>query len=122
MKPLALHHVQVNVTDVPAALEFYTDVLGLTVRDDRPDFGFAGAWLDAGEQQVHLVEAAVPPRLGQHFAVLVDDLDATVDELTARGIEVSRPMAVGPDRRQAFLSDPAGNGIELHQYRPTGSA
>ena len=31
---------------------------------DRPAFGFGGAWLDVGAQQIHLIEAQVPPELG----------------------------------------------------------
>src|ERR1700690_2877430 len=69
MRPDGLHHVSLNVRDVPAALDFYTRVLGLTQRADRPDFSFGGAWLDAGGQQIHLIEADVPPSLGQHFAL-----------------------------------------------------
>ena len=114
MRPLAVHHVSINVADVEAALRFYTEVLGLGQRTDRPDFGFGGAWLDAGGQQVHLIEAPPPAGLGQHFALLVGDLDATVDELRGRGVEVSDPKPVGTSR-QAFLSDPSGNLVELHQ-------
>lgn len=114
MTPLAVHHVSVNVDDVDAAIAFYTDVLGLTVRRDRPDFGFGGAWLDAGGQQVHLIEGDVPPRRGQHFAILVDDLGATVDELRGRGLKVSEPSPVGSSL-QSFVHDPAGNMIELHE-------
>ncbi len=106
--------MSINVDDVPAALAFYTEVLGLVPRPDRPDFGFGGAWLDAGTQQVHLIEGLAPSNLGQHFALLVDDLDATVAELRSRGIGVSDPSPVGTSR-QAFLTDPAGNAIELHQ-------
>jgi catechol 2,3-dioxygenase-like lactoylglutathione lyase family enzyme len=116
MRPLAFHHVSINVDDVPAAVAFYTDVLGLDVRPDRPDFRFAGAWLDAGPggQQLHLIEAAVPAANGQHFALLVDDLDRTVAELRAKGVDISDPLPVGTGR-QSFLRDPAGNQIELHQ-------
>ncbi|MBI2169682.1 MAG: VOC family protein [Actinobacteria bacterium] len=114
--PLAVHHVSVNVSDVEAARAFYTDVLGLMPRSDRPDFGFGGAWLDAGGQQLHLVEGDVPPEKGQHFAILVADLDETVSELRSRGVEVSDPFPVGEGpSRQAFLSDPSGNLVELHQ-------
>jgi glyoxylase I family protein len=119
MRPLAVHHVSINVDDVPAALAFYVDVLGLEPRDDRPDFGFDGAWLDAGGQQVHLIAAPPPPGLGQHFAVLVDDLDAVVAELRDRGVEVSDPSPVGRSL-QAFVSDPAGNLVELHQAGALG--
>ncbi|HVM41772.1 MAG TPA: VOC family protein [Acidimicrobiia bacterium] len=116
MEPLAIHHVSLNVDDVDAALRFYTEILGLTPRTDRPDFGFGGAWLDAGGQQVHLIEGEPPPNRGQHFAILVADLDATVGELRSRGVEVTDPSPVGSSL-QAFLTDPAGNGIELHQAR-----
>ena len=106
--------MSINVPDVAAAKEFYVDVLGCSERTDRPDFGFGGAWLDAGGQQVHLIEGTPPPGVGQHFALLVDDLDATVAELRGRDLDVSDPQPVGPSR-QAFLADPAGNMIELHQ-------
>jgi catechol 2,3-dioxygenase-like lactoylglutathione lyase family enzyme len=109
-----VHHVSINVDDVDAALDFYVDVLGLRARPDRPDFGFGGAWLDAGGQQVHLIEGQVPKGNGEHFAILVADLDASISELRARDIEVSDASPVGTNR-QAFLTDPAGNLIELHQ-------
>lgn len=114
MKPDGLHHVSLNVRDVPAALDFYTRVLGLTERSDRPDFSFDGAWLDAGGQQIHLIEADPPPSLGQHFALAVSDLDAVVAELRGQGVTVTDPVPVGPGR-QSFLDDPAGNRVELQE-------
>lgn len=114
MRALGLHHVSINVADVPAALGFYVDGLGLVPRTDRPDFGFGGAWLDAGDQQVHLIEASVPEDRGQHLALRVADLDETVAELRAAGTTISDPSPVGTGR-QAFLHDPAGNLVELHQ-------
>jgi catechol 2,3-dioxygenase-like lactoylglutathione lyase family enzyme len=114
MEPLAIHHVSINVDDVEAAVAFYTEVLGATLRSDRPAFGFGGAWLDLGPQQVHLIEAPVPPHLGQHFAIRVGDLDAAVEELRAKGVDVGDPSPVGTGR-QAFVDDPAGNTIELHE-------
>jgi glyoxylase I family protein len=114
VRPLAVHHVSVNVDDVEAALAFYVGVLGLEPRSDRPDFGFGGAWLDAGGQQLHLIEGRPPDGLGQHFALLVADLAATVDELRGRGVEVGDPKPVGTSL-QTFVSDPCGNLVELHQ-------
>lgn len=120
MRPLALHHVSINVDDVGAALRFYVDGLGLVPRPDRPDFSFGGAWLDAGGQQVHLIEGAPPAGLGQHFALQVGDLDAAVDELRGQGLEVSDPKPVGTSL-QAFVSDPCGNLVELHQAAGAGA-
>jgi catechol 2,3-dioxygenase-like lactoylglutathione lyase family enzyme len=114
MKPLGVHHVSVNVSDPDASVDFYTKVLGGTVRGDRPDFGFGGAWIDLGPTQVHLIESSVPPKMGQHFAVLYDDLDAVVAELRDRGFDVEDARIVGADR-QTFVDDPDGNTVELHQ-------
>jgi catechol 2,3-dioxygenase-like lactoylglutathione lyase family enzyme len=114
VQAIAVHHVSINVDDVEAALRFYVDVLGLQQREDRPELGIDGAWLDAGGQQVHLIGASAPPKLGQHFALLVEDLDASIADLRAQGITVSDSMQVGTGR-QAFLEDPSGNAVELHQ-------
>lgn len=114
MQPMGVHHVSINVRDAAKSVDFYTGVLGLTERSDRPDFGFGGAWLDIGGQQVHLIEGDVPTNCGQHFAIRVADLDATVAELRERGVDVNDPRGVGT-ARQTFLFDPSGNMIELHQ-------
>lgn len=114
MKPLAVHHVSIAVTDVDKALDFYTRTLGMTQRLDRPEALGAGAWLDVGGQQLHLVSSETPEPRGQHFAVLVEDLDATTAELRAAGVTVSDAIPIGA-ARQAFLNDPSGNAIELHE-------
>jgi glyoxylase I family protein len=119
MQPLGVHHVSVNVSDIETGIAFYVGVLGGTLRDDRPDLGIGGAWLDFGAQQVHLVEAPVPTNAGQHFAIRVADLDAVVDELRSRGFTVGNPMSVGSNR-QTFIADPAGNTVELHQLGHSG--
>ncbi|MBI4936433.1 MAG: VOC family protein [Actinobacteria bacterium] len=114
MQALGIHHVSINVTDTAAAIDFYTTVLGLVQRTDRPDFSFAGAWLDLGGQQVHLLEIDMPSQKGQHFAMWVADLDAAVSDIRACGVTVSDPKRVGPGR-QAFLHDPSGNLVELNE-------
>jgi glyoxylase I family protein len=113
--PTGVDHVALNVSDVPAAIDFYTNVLGLEIDATRPDFGIAGAWLNAGGQQVHLIELPVPPKMGQHLALLYEDLDAVVAALRAQGVELADPSVSGADRRQTFVTDPSGNDVELHQ-------
>ena len=112
-----VHHVSINVPDVATTETFYTDVLGMT-KLLRPDFGFAGAWLQSpGGGEVHLIEVAdwVAPA-GQHWAFRVDDIDATVAELRSRGVDVGDPRAIpGTPARQTFFFDPAGNMIEVNQ-------
>jgi glyoxylase I family protein len=116
LTPQGVDHVAINVPDVPGAITFYTEVLGLKLNPTRPDFGFAGAWLDAGGQQVHLIELPAAPNVGQHFALLYEDLPTVVTTLRAQGYEVSEINPTSPGRTQAFMSDPWGNAIELHQH------
>jgi glyoxylase I family protein len=115
MALLGLHHVQVNVTDVEDAVGFYRR-LGLTLRDDRPDIGVEGVWLDAGPQQIHLVKATAPSDLGQHFSLEVSDLDSVMESLRRQGIPVREPRSLGPGLpRQTAIHDPAGNRVELRE-------
>jgi catechol 2,3-dioxygenase-like lactoylglutathione lyase family enzyme len=116
---VAIHHVALDVDDLDAALRFYVDGMGFT-QLRRPDFGFPGAWLDTGSHQVHLVEVPgpMPANGGAHFALRVEDRDAAVEELRAKGIKVDPVPETPGAGRQAFLVDPSGNLIELNQ--PTG--
>ena len=116
MQAVGIHHVALNVTDLEAALAFYTGPLGMTVRADRPELGLPGAWLDVapGGGQLHLLQIAPPAPVGQHVAIQVGDLPAVVTELRAAGITVSDPTGIATSL-QAFCSDPSGNAIELHQ-------
>jgi catechol 2,3-dioxygenase-like lactoylglutathione lyase family enzyme len=110
-----VHHVSLNVADAATAVGFYTEVLGLE-SIDRPDFGIPGAWLACGTTQIHLIEQPghQAPE-GQHFAFLVDDIEATRSSLHDRGVEVTETSEIPDVGRQAFLHDPSGNLIELNQ-------
>ena len=110
----ALHHVSLNVTDVPPAVAFY-EALGFR-QIDRPDFGFDGAWMRLGESgELHLLGFPPPEPVGQHFAIQVDDLDVALETLAEADIEPDRIGAIDGICRQAFLSDPSGNSVELNQ-------
>ena len=110
-----IHHVSINVSDVDTACEFYVGVLGLE-RLDRPDFGFPGAWLRSGEQEVHLIGIeSGPPLKEQHFAFRVDDLADVKARLEAAGVKVSKPNEIPGVCVQAFAHDPSGNMVEFNQ-------
>jgi glyoxylase I family protein len=115
---LGLHHVGVLVADTARALGFYRDVLGLAVDGARPDLGYAGAWLQVGTQQIHLMELPNPdPVTGRpahggrdrHLALWVTDLDALAQRLEAHGIAYTLSRS---GRRALFCRDPDGNALE----------
>ena len=99
--------MSINVRNADESVAFYTDVLGLTVRSDRPDFDFGGAWLDLGDQQVHLLEIDVPDDVGQHFAMHVADLAAAVAELRSKGVDVTDPHPSAPADSRSSTTPPA---------------
>jgi glyoxylase I family protein len=112
-----LHHVAINVNDVDEAIDFYRDVLGFSIIESRPDFGFPGAWLQAGANQVHLILAPdgfVPDR-AQHYALQVDDADAWADHLDQLGVQHRRSPYRAGAGQQIVVKDPTGNRIELNQ-------
>ena len=116
METTGIHHVALNVHDLDAALAFYIDRLELTLLD-RPDFGFAGAWVQAGASQIHLMETAeatIDRR--QHLALQVRDLDECWQGWRRRVSRSPRVPYLPGAGRQAFLRDPSGNRIELNQH------
>lgn len=119
IKIVGLHHVSIMTPDVPAALRFYTEDLGLSARSDRPNFRMDGAWLDVGGQQIHLVHGTSPTYEGQHFAIQVDDLDGAVAALRAKGYAVDDPKSTGVGR-QTNVIDPCGNRVELNEPERPG--
>ena len=110
----ALHHVSLNVTDVRPCVAFY-EAMGFR-EIDRPELGFDGAWMRIGEAgELHLLGFPPPEAVGQHFAVHVDDLDEALIALAADHITPDRTSEIDGICRQAFLTDPAGNQVELNQ-------
>lgn len=124
MKVTRFHHVSVNCHDAPLLdmVEFYGGFFGLD-DEPRPEIpGVDGHWHAVGDSQLHIVGA--PPRgtaidsTGNHYCVAVEDLDAAIAELDARGIPYQQGVQ-GESVVQIWINDPAGNTIELQQETVT---
>src|SRR5215813_8297461 len=99
---MRLDHGSLLVSDVRRAVAFFVDALGLTEVPRPPTFDTPGAWLQVGEQQIHLVGEGEPGRAaamnppydraeivigyGNHLALVVDDLDACLSRAAAHGV------------------------------------
>ena len=115
----SVNHVSFPVRDLARSLTFYRDLLGLEIVP-RPDFGIDGAWLGAGNAQIHLIVTmdgmqvdTPPPTLNpaaSHLAFTTDDYAATLARMQAASLEV---LAAGPEVGQMWVRDPDGHVIEL---------
>jgi glyoxylase I family protein len=115
-----LHHASLVVSDTATSLVFYCDVLGMP-QTDRPDLGFPGAWLQLGEQQIHLLELENPdPATGRpehggrdrHIALSVPDLEPVLEQLDKNGVAYTLSKS---GRKALFCRDPDGNALEILQ-------
>ena len=117
----AIDHCSVIVHDTQKALEFYCGILGLELDHGRPEMPYAGAWLNAGGGQIHLLELPNPdPVTGRpahggrdrHVALRVSDIDAIASLLEQNGFEYSMSKS---GRKALFCRDRDGNAVELVQ-------
>ncbi len=124
MKHLQLNHVAIHVADVEKSCAFYERALQLE-RIPRPAFSFPGAWYRLGvDQDLHIIggrtQATISHNRGNHYALLVDDIDAWEQYFRAEQIEYV-PRRIRPDGAyQIYIVDPDGHYIEL--CTPPGAA
>ncbi|MCK5831691.1 MAG: VOC family protein [Methylococcales bacterium] len=115
---LCIHHSSLLVADTQASLKFYCNILGLK-QLERPNFPYAGAWLDLGLQQLHLIELDNPdPTTGRpdhggrdrHVAFHVINLDFLKNDLEKNKIKYTLSAS---GRRALFCRDLDGNALEF---------
>jgi glyoxylase I family protein len=120
---IRIDHVQVNVTDLPRARQFYEQVLGLT-ETPRPDsFDFAGCWYRIGDVDLHLVVRDSEPLSQRHFCLWVPDVRAAAKTIESQGYPIrwdTKYKIRGVDR--FFVFDPDQNRIEIQGSDGTGTS
>ena len=130
-----LDHVGIAVSDLPASLAFFRDVLGLHVEltEEIASQQVRAHFLSVGPSTLEVLEATAPdspiarylekrgPGM-HHVALRVEDLDAALAHLKSRGVrlidERARPGAEGA--MVAFVHPSAAHGVlvELKQPAP----
>ena len=147
-----IHHLGLTVSDIERSIEFYRDVLGMEVVGRRPsvktdyvaqqtgypdvELNVASFRISAASQQTlevvqYMSHAGEPsqPATNQpgtsHLCLLIDDLRAGYEDLTARGVRFkSEPVTItaGPNKGGlvVYFYDPDGYTIEL--FQPVNSA
>ncbi|MPZ92437.1 MAG: methylmalonyl-CoA epimerase [Actinobacteria bacterium] len=121
-----IEHVALAVADLDAAVTHYTQVWGLEVahRELVADQGVEEVMLRLGDSYLQLLGATGPDttvakfleRRGEglhHIAYEVDDLPATLDSLSARGVEMidEEPRLGGRGHMVAFVHPKSNHGL-----------
>jgi predicted enzyme related to lactoylglutathione lyase len=134
-----LTHAQVWVKDQDEALAFYTEKLGLEIREDVtvPEMGNF-RWLSVGvpgqpDVSITLMAVPGPPVFAEEtreqiFALLskgaagglfftTDDCQGSYEEMKSRGVEFAQEPTEQPYGLDAGFRDPSGNHFRMAQSR-----
>ncbi len=123
---MRLLHTMLRVGDLQRSIDFYTQVLGMTVlrQKEYPDGKFTLAFLGYGAESEHTVLELTynwgveSYEIGNgfgHLAIEVDDVYAATEKMRQMGGKILRdagPMNAGTTII-AFVADPDGYEIEL---------
>lgn len=143
MAYLRLHHVNVTSDHMPTLIEFYKNALGLDLLpspqmiatsaaqtdDGNEAWDNAAKFFDAGdseELQIHATQRqpylaaqeghSVNPLISGHIAFRTDNIEEIKKQLTEANVPFDDWGVWSVEGwHQIFLTDPAGNYIEIHQ-------
>ncbi|MBV9093531.1 MAG: VOC family protein [Streptosporangiaceae bacterium] len=111
------------VDDLEAARKFYGETLGL---DTSERHGLLTLHLAGGRDTLVYPKPDHVPAAYTILNFQVGDIDAAVDELTSRGVQMERYRGMGQDEKGinraggpyiAWFKDPAGNILAVLQER-----
>ncbi|GEP37676.1 lyase [Nocardioides psychrotolerans] len=140
---IKLSGAQVWVHDQNEALAFYTEKLGMELRQDvtvpeMGDFRWLTVGLPGQETEVVLMAIPGPPMIdeavreeiralmakgfAQTLFLTTGDCQKSYEELTARGVEFTEEPEERPYGVDAGFRDPSGNSFRLTQALPVESA
>ena len=130
MKVKKLLHTRMRVSDMDQTINFYIGVLGLEVMERKTSpRGSHLAFLKVPNSE-ELIELCSFPPSGPvkvqedlvHLAFEVDNLDRTIETLTAKGVKITDgPTLTSSGSRFIFIDAPDGYEVELIE-RPPGTA
>ena len=122
----SIDHVAIAVHDLEESIAFYTNVLGLELKERRRTEGkhtaMVSSVLKAGSISIVLLQGTSPDsqvskfveHYGagvQHVAIGVEDLPQMAEDLKAAGLEFDTSVIQSPGLRQIFSARDKGSGM-----------
>jgi methylmalonyl-CoA/ethylmalonyl-CoA epimerase len=119
-------HIGIAVSNLEESIKFYEEVLGLKLHGTEivEEQKVKVAFLPIGDTEVELLEATSPDspiakfietkgQGVQHIAYRVDDIEAALEEMKAKGIRLidEKPRYGAGGARIAFLHPKSTNGV-----------
>jgi lactoylglutathione lyase len=124
----SIAHVAIKVKDIARSLDFYVDRLGFAemLRLERDGCLWLVYLRITDDQYLEIFPEGEGERAADreavgynHMCLAVPDIDQTVRELDAAGVEMIRPKILGADGNwQTWIEDPDGHRIELMKMMP----
>ncbi|MDY6878042.1 MAG: methylmalonyl-CoA epimerase [Chloroflexota bacterium] len=130
----SIHHIAIAVRDLDAALEFYSETLGLEItgRREEPNEGVEIAFLPAGDAEIELLrpldeESGVARFLDKrgeglhHICLEVEDIEMAMERLQASGAQLlsEKPQVGVHGTRYVFVHPKSAHGVLLELYEGT---
>ena len=114
MKIKGLDHIHFIVTDLKESLDFYAK-LGLVADEAAPHHSDSVSLTTSPQGIVFEIQVPKPTENPgfNHLALVVEDLEAAIDELRERDVNVDGPINAPTGRRIANLRDPSGFLLQL---------
>jgi catechol 2,3-dioxygenase-like lactoylglutathione lyase family enzyme len=130
-----LAHLNFVTNDLSRIIDFYVNKLGLKIKftldnKEGQPFGYYfecgdTTFIEVFDQALAAkewggnVEALTAGTRYKHFCLEVTGLEEYCRNLVRMGVEVSKVMTGLDNARQAWITDPDGNSIELMEYGPS---
>ena len=109
-----IDYIELNVSDLEASKAFYEQAFGWQFNDYGP--AYAGIRSPGGDDEVGGLNAEREPGPGGPLVLLwSQDLDASVEAVTAAGGEIAEDPYEYPGGRRFHFRDPSGNVLGVYQ-------
>lgn len=125
-----INHIAIVVEDIEQALAVYHDILGLPLAHiaEEPDEQVRTAFLPAAGGEIELIQPTSPDsgvakflsKRGEgmhHICLEVESIEATVQQMTARGLEVlGEPRLNQRGEKYIFIHPKSAHGVLVELY------